>query len=240
MTKSTKTGRKAGRGVKIAATSSRAGAAAARTSTKPSHKQNAISGAMLELTHRVELDVPGLVYYRDCLTAEAEKKLIAKVDSGTWSTDLKRRVQHFGFTYDYRRGTVADDAYLGALPQWLADLGREMSAGDVLPFVPDEVLINEYEPGQGISAHVDKHCFEATIASISLGSACIMDFTKPGSGEKHLLLLEPRSLLVMSGPARYDWRHAIAGRKKDRVAEQWVARGRRISLTYRKVIKEGK
>jgi alkylated DNA repair dioxygenase AlkB len=63
-----------------------------------------------------------------------------------------------------------------------------------------------------------------------------MDFTQSKTGEKSSLLLEPRSLLVLSGDARYVWQHAIAGRKTDRFNGQAIQRTCRISLTLRKVL----
>jgi hypothetical protein len=40
------------------------------------------------------------------------------------------------------------------------------------------------------------------------------------------LALERGSLLVLAGAARYKWRHAIPGRKTDKVGEGSMARGR--------------
>ena len=58
--------------------------------------------------------------------------------------------------------------------------------------------------------------------------------TAPG-GEAHLLWLPPRSLLVFGAEARYAWRHGIASKKRDRVGGDWVSRGRRVSVTLRRV-----
>ena len=63
-----------------------------------------------------------------------------------------------------------------------------------------------------------------------------MDFTHSKTGKKSSLLLESRSLLVLSGDARYVWQHAIAGRKTVRLNGQIISRARRVSLTFRKVI----
>ena len=76
-------------------------------------------------------------------------------------------------------------------------------------------------------------CFDDTIASLTLGSSCIMEFTKVKSRIKTPLFLARRSLVVMSGEARYDWRHAIPARKSDRHMGLIVSRGRRVSLTFR-------
>ena len=97
--------------------------------------------------------------------------------------------------------------------------------------------MNEYVPGQGIAPHVDcEPCFEDTVLSLSLGSDCVMDFSRVRDNETKSLLLERCSLLVMTGESRYDWRHGIAARKTDVWKKQMIERGRRVSLTFRKVI----
>ncbi|MFC3996986.1 hypothetical protein ACFOVU_13730 [Nocardiopsis sediminis] len=42
-------------------------------------------------------------------------------------------------------------------------------------------------------------------------------------------------MCVMSGPARYEWWHAIAARKSDPGPAGRVPRGRRVSVTLRTV-----
>jgi alkylated DNA repair dioxygenase AlkB len=55
------------------------------------------------------------------------------------------------------------------------------------------------------------------------------------SRENIAVTLEPRSLLFMSGAARYEWTHEILSRKTDIVAGEKRLRERRVSLTFRKV-----
>ena len=62
-----------------------------------------------------------------------------------------------------------------------------------------------------------------------------MDFTHPSLGQKSILI-EPRSLIIMQGEARYNWRHGIAKRKSDKFEGQILKRARRVSLTFRTVI----
>jgi len=45
--------------------------------------------------------------------------------------------------------------------------------------------------------------------------------------------MAPRSLLVLSAEARYQWTHAIARRKNDRWHGVLIPRGRRLSITFR-------
>ncbi|NET71462.1 MAG: alpha-ketoglutarate-dependent dioxygenase AlkB [Sphaerospermopsis sp. SIO1G2] len=126
---------------------------------------------------------------------------------------------------------------LGPLPDWLMDYCQRLYTDGHFPKIPDQVIINEYQPRQGIAPHIDcVSCFEETIASLSIGSACVMEFTNPITGEKIDHLLEPCSLLIFSGDARYQWKHGIAARKSDKHQGQVIQRGRRISLTFRNII----
>lgn len=181
--------------------------------------------------------VAGFSYVPDYISPTVEKALIEQIDSQPWITELKRRVQHYGYKYDYKARGITQDLRIGAIPNWLAGLCDDLLAQGYFKQVPDQVIVNEYQPGQGISPHVDcVPCFGETIASLSLGSPCVMDFIHSQSGEKSSMLLEPRSLLILSGDARYAWQHGIAARKSDRFDGQVIERGRRLSLTFRTVI----
>lgn len=184
---------------------------------------------LFEIEEEAIPTIPGLTYIPDFITQDQESALIASIDDQPWLNDLKRRVQHYGYKYDYKARAVTDESYLGPLPEWIKPVAQK------LPFKPDQAIVNEYLPGQGISAHVDcVPCFDNTIASLSLGSGAIMQFTK--DGEKQELYLKPRSLIVLSGEARYEWTHAISARKSDVVNGFKIGRERRISLTFRHVI----
>lgn len=183
--------------------------------------------------------IAGLSYIPHYIDESTEATLLKIIDSQPWMHDLKRRVQHYGWRYDYKARSVTNDLRIGALPDWLQTYAVRLQQAGLFNETPDQVIINEYQPGQGISAHIDcVPCFANTIASLSLESPCVMDFTHSRIGKKSSLLLEPRSLLILSGNGRYIWQHAIAGRKTDRFNGQIIQRTRRISLTFRKVIEE--
>lgn len=193
---------------------------------------------MQSLLNNTDTQLPhGAFYLPSFISAEEEALLVRHLDSGEWSVELKRRVQHFGFRYDYKARAVAPDACLGPLPNWLRSPGERLVAAGVLDSLPDQVIANEYLPGQGISAHVDcVPCFSDGIVSLSLLSRCEMVFRDRRSGGKLAVLLEPRSAFIMTGPARYAWTHEIPARKSDRVDGVTIERSRRISLTFRRVI----
>jgi hypothetical protein len=45
--------------------------------------------------------------------------------------------------------------------------------------------------------------------------------------------------MLFSGEGRYGWKHAIAGRKTDKVEGELKFRKRRVSLTFRTARKDG-
>ena len=166
---------------------------------------------------------------------EAER-FLAAIDTMPWRTDLKRRVQHYGWRYDYRARAVSTDMDLGPLPNWLAKLAARVDRDGEFDATPDQVIVNEYLPGQGISAHVDcEPCFGPVIASLSLGGSAEMIFKKRSTGERKSVILEPTNLLILSGEARYDWTHEIPARKSDVIKGVRHLRTRRVSLTFRTV-----
>ena len=182
--------------------------------------------------------VPELLYIKNYITADEHDALLAHVDNELWLDDLKRRVQHYGFKYNYRARKVDMSMRVGELPEWLKSLSKKLHQDEYMPEVADQVIVNEYLPGQGISAHIDcEPCFKDTIVSLSLGSSCVMDFTnKLDRTQKIPVRLAPRSLVVLSGEARYGWLHSIAARKWDEWEGERRDRNRRVSLTFRKVI----
>ena len=180
--------------------------------------------------------VPGLSYLRSLMTRQDEAQLLTFIDSQPWRSDLKRRVQHYGFIYDYRARRVSMDDFLGPLPRPLHVLAEGLMSEGLFKRTPDQVIVNEYLPGQGIAPHVDcQPCFGDTIASLSLGSTCLMDFTQQELELKETVCLEAGSLLVLQGAARHFWRHSIAPRKSDRIDGTRHQRSRRVSLTFRTV-----
>lgn len=180
-------------------------------------------------------DLPeGLSYVPDYLTQQQAQALGSELDRQVWRSDLKRRVQHYGYRYDYKARRARQQDFLGPLPHWLLEIASKLHSEGHFSNLPDQVIINEYQPGQGIAAHVDcVPCFGEQIGSISLLSGCVMRFAQVSSKQVVDQYLAPQSLALMQGPARYDWTHSIAARKSDLVAGQRVPRGRRVSLTFR-------
>lgn len=137
----------------------------------------------------------GLVYLTEYLTGKQPEQLVAYVDATPWQTDFKRRVQHYGYRYDYKARRASKDDYLGPLPDWLAGIAEKLHRDGHFSAVPKQVIVNEYLPGQGIAAHIDcVLCFGEEIASISLLSGCTMQFAERNTTNIFDQYLEPNSL----------------------------------------------
>lgn len=107
-----------------------------------------------------EAPVQGLSYHGDYLTSEEESRLIAMIDRQPWITDLKRRVQHYGYRYNYTHRRIEPDMFLGPLPGWAQPLAQRLHRDGCVARIPDQLIINiDCVP-----------CFGDTILSISLGS----------------------------------------------------------------------
>jgi len=183
----------------------------------------------------------GLISVADVMTAEGEQELLRLISENEWDTTLARRVQHYGHRYNYNYKNAGAEAALAAvkpIPEWAHTLFEKCAVAGGINVAPSslQVIVNEYVPGQGISAHVDDpQQFGDWVITVSLGSACQMDFKKQKSEEKHSIMLPPRSAYIMTGESRYKWTHSIPARKSDLVDGKRVQRGKRVSVTFRAI-----
>ncbi len=115
----------------------------------------------------------------------------------------------------------------------------------------DQMTVNDYADGTGIASHVDTHsAFAPVLASLSLAGSAVVELRRGGA--RRGLHLPRRSLLLLSGEARYGWAHYIPTRAADVVLcdeekvlqegppTRVVHRGRRrVSLTFRRLTPPG-
>ena len=123
--------------------------------------------------------INGLIYLPEFVSMPEQETLLKTIDDCPWDTSLRRRVQHYGYRYDYKARRVTPEMYLGVLPDWLGRIAQRLRNEGLIAQTPDQVIVNEYAPGQGIAAHVDcEPCFGHRIFSLSLGSAAMISSTK--------------------------------------------------------------
>jgi len=180
--------------------------------------------------------IRGLTYVPHFLDDHVQLRILRIVEAMPWQLDLKRRVQHYGYKYDYQSRSIDRSMFVGPLPDFASEIGLRLFRDGHLPEVPDQVIVNKYKPGQGIAAHVDcVPCFGNSIVTISLGSVYVMDFLHVETGEVKSADLELGSALILKDDARYFWKHRI----QPRLYDSGRKRGDRISLTFRKVVLDG-
>lgn len=199
-----------------------------------------------------DLGIPGIHLLHDFVTPAQEQELLAAVDARPWKSLAKRRVQHYGYEFLYETRNVNAKHFLGGLPSFVSSILNQISflfpdlnltgrrsasasaENNILLLELDQLTVNEYPPGVGLSPHIDTHsAFDGLIFSLSLAGPCIMEFRKYPQGtwlpspaserenssdrcsnfERRAIFLPPRSMLLLSGEARYAWHHYIPHHK---------------------------
>jgi alkylated DNA repair dioxygenase AlkB len=156
----------------------------------------------------------GFLYQPEFLTRDEEAELLGRFAElpfaafGFHGYTAKRRIVEYGWEYDFgtRRATE-----VVPIPDFLISIrDRAAAFAAVAPEAIVEAVITEYPPGAPIGWHRDVPQFE-TILGVSLASRCRMRL-KPYRAEGKIVwvILEPRSLYVIRGAARWRFQHSIA------------------------------
>lgn len=181
----------------------------------------------------------GLSIIDDLITDKEHDQLMVSIDKNKWSNELQRRVQHYGYKYDYRSKSINNSMVADSIPEWAIKIGKRLVGLKIFRVEPDQIIVNEYLPGQGISSHIDcEPCFGDTIVSLSLNSSAVMQFSRSNSDKRVEEFLFAKSAIVLKSDARYKWSHCIPSRKSDYNGKLKISRKRRISLTFRNIILE--
>eukprot|EP00808_Paulinella_micropora_P015915 g42963.t1 len=170
--------------------------------------------------------VSSVFYWPDWISQQEETRMLAlcwAAPAHKWTQLKRRRLQNWGGQVRLRPGSELSSQGVGrleekeALPPYMQALGARLVSDGVFPKEkrPNHVLLNHYEPGQGIMAHKDGPLYHPVVAIVSLGGPALMRFyrqlanTRQEHGELFSVLLQPRSLLVFSEEAYRDLFHCI-------------------------------
>jgi DNA oxidative demethylase len=180
------------------------------------------------------LGLPGLRQGEDIVTASEERTLIASIDRTALSPfrfhgwEGKRLTISFGWRYDFDTGSFDPT---DPIPDWLWPL-REKAArfAGVRPDELVQALLIRYDPGASIGWHRDRSVFDHVVG-ISLGAPATMRFRRrrPDGFDRASAFLAPRSVYHLTGEARHEWEHSIAGMEVTR----W-------SITFRGLSEKGR
>jgi alkylated DNA repair dioxygenase AlkB len=173
---------------------------------------------------------PGMRYETEFLSTDEERhwidfaQALPLKEMNYKGYTAKRRVLSFGGKYDYVRNRLEDGP---PIPRELDPLREKVAAW--LGAAPDaftQVLVAEYREGTPLGWHRDVPDFE-DVVGVSLLSDAQMRFRPypPQSPKKKDVLkiaVQPRSIYLLRGPARWEWQHSV-------VATQTL----RYSITFR-------
>ena len=188
-------------------------------------------GAQADLFAAGGLRLPeGMLYQAEFLTPEEEAQLIAMAASlplkemNYRGYTARRRVASYGGKYDFSAQRLEPSE---PLPAEFKPLRAKIAAWlGVPPEVFTHTLVAEYREGTPLGWHRDVPDFEDVVGVSLLGQG-VMRFRpypprEPKRGDVIKLTIEPRSIYLLRGPARWAWQHNVA-----------PARELRYSITFR-------
>lgn len=172
-----------------------------------------------------------------------ENDIIQDIDNRNWLntsnepyTGYGRKVQHYGYMYDYKHYKITKDnafEYTPVITELQNTLKNICKQQFNKEFKFDQCIVNNYEPGQGISKHKDIFKFDNVIGCYTLLGGATMIFRNGDQVYEHYA--KPNSLYIMSGDARNLWTHEMSSNKFDTVDNIKTKRTRRLSITFRTV-----
>ncbi|CAH1114471.1 unnamed protein product [Psylliodes chrysocephalus] len=205
----------------------------------------------MDLSYYKVNEAPPTIYYIPNFISREEEAHILKnvyqVPKPKWTNLSNRRLQDYGGV-PHEKGMIPEP-----IANWLEPYLNKIH--DINLFEnrkPNQVLVNEYLPGQGIMPHTDGPLFYPTIATISCGSHTVLEFLENNAGRKKVceLLLEPCSLVIIKDDMYSKYLHSIPERNSDTISkctnlkncqkyscDEELCRSTRVSLTIRNVPK---
>ena len=160
---------------------------------------------------------PGMAYEENFLSSPEEADLLAEIarlpleEAQYKEYTARRRILAFGSKYDFGANQLNTAA---PIPEFLLPLRERIAAKTGIEAAHfADALVTEYRPGTPLGWHRDVPEFE-TVVGVSLASACRMRFRRyphrKHSKEKPIdVVLEPRSIYVLRGEARWGWQHSV-------------------------------
>lgn len=206
-----------------------------------------------------QIEISGLIIHDMFLSHQESEDLIKIIDSipeKEWKGDgiKSRRSIQFGYIYSDEQKGIDWTQKPTEFPDWLQKIIEKIQESKYMSLPVAQVFINEYKHHQGIQQHIDSLDFGPEICSLSLGHSTAFTFTHDLLEEKDKeetenpktltvkMMVFPQSLLVMTGDARYKWKHGIPYSKLVHMDHQKTFkrpnRFRRISLTFRSLAPE--
>jgi len=185
--------------------------------------------------HRVH-SMPQNVYHLNEWLSEADEELLLNFadasPSSRWTQLRGRRLQNLG---GLPQGGDSGGMIPEPLPKIMISICQALVDAGIFDAEapPNHVLVNEYQPGQGIEPHRDGPIYAPRVAILSLGSQCRFDFVHNDPQRKLYgsLLLPRKGLLIFDGEAYTMYLHSVPQHLYDIVPGDTYNSASLISLT---------
>lgn len=156
----------------------------------------------------------GVYLVPDYIDLATEAKVLEHgvYQANRWVNVRNRRLQMWG-------GTVTPEGLVDQeeLPVWLKIFTRKLTSEGIFSAEPNHVLINEYQPGQGILPHTDGPSYFPLVATVSLGSpAMYVYWTQTATRTPSFAVPVPqRSMIVSTDLAYTELLHSVEAKTRD-------------------------
>lgn len=181
----------------------------------------------------------GLQYFNNQINDESSAKIVEEMDRYRWDDSGRGTSRQYG----HRRTTALhlQHALLPAppIPASILDLWRVIScqiASLCGMRVPDQCVVESFEPGEGLSSDSEPSSpYDNTIVIVSFITPALIHFFTNDSAFD--IKVEPNSVLILSDEVRYRWFKSV-----DSLVDVMYnttgkslspTHGRRVSLTFR-------
>ena len=181
----------------------------------------------LDNSRRVPGAPPCVWHIRDFVTASEEEEILRCVyaaPTNEWVELRGRKLQSLGGAPKLPPEPMLPEP----LPPCVQSVCAALVEAGVFPAdaPPNHVLLNVYEPGEGIGAHQDGATYAPHVVILSLGSVASFELTpvaddvaddggQEARSPRTALLLPPRGLLVFGGAAYQQHLHCVPAVRSD-------------------------
>lgn len=207
------------------------------TDTKSHHTDHILSQSENRSDY---ITIEGIYVKEEVISPEEEEFITTKIDEKEWiHSQSGRRKQDFGPRVNFKKKKVSVGSFEG-LPSYIKSVWERIKSEhqEILSdFLPVELCNLEYDPrrGSSIEPHFDDFwVWGDRLVTINYLSRTILTLTQSEDeslkDKEVLIIMNRRSLLVLSGEARNIWKHEV--KRKDVINRRIATTLRELSLQF--------
>jgi alkylated DNA repair dioxygenase AlkB len=152
--------------------------------------------------------IQGLTMVRNYITGQEAEYLEGSIEYGYWAERKDYYVQWYGFAYQDNSRVLEASWYMGRLPKWLMPVVERLGE---YKFTPDQASAYHIGSNGYMPPRLDSPpSFDDTVMILTLNGPALAVMHNRGDDtfpkdKTFRFQLDPCSLLVLTGPARFFW-----------------------------------